>query len=236
MTKQGAREPARPAQATVHWFCKRNPEDYVRSVHGFTRDPSSDEDYVDDPFTTIDDVANEEGDMESDEEIADAAVPNEVDVEAKARHRLWRTRDVVTRHWAREVNLARLSPRPARVECVDAGVSAATTVKDDAPESVADASSDSADPGTHESNVDEGDAVVDSNVDEDDANVEDGDAVVDSNVDEGHDENALNEGGETASGVGDFIREYVHARTDAEEERDKRKKRPESQRRKHAPN
>ncbi|ETP52991.1 hypothetical protein F442_02085 [Phytophthora nicotianae P10297] len=198
MTKQGAREPARPAQATGHWFCKRNPEDYVRYVHGFTRDPSSDEDYVDDPFTTIDDVANEEADMESDEEIADAAVP----VDDK-------------------------NATPGKEACCN----------HDAPESVADDSNDSADPGTHESNVDEGDAVVDSNVDEDDANVEDGDAVVDSNVDEGHDENALNEGGETASGVGDFIREYVHAaRTDAEEERDKRKKRPESQRRKHAPN
>ncbi|KUF86387.1 hypothetical protein AM587_10013344 [Phytophthora nicotianae] len=170
-----------------HWFCKRNPEDYVRSVHGFTRDPSSDEDYVDDPFTTIDDVANEEADMESDEEIADAAVPVD-DKNATPGKEV--SSFVVTE------------------QCVDAGVSAATTVKDDAPESVADDSNDSADPGTHESNVDEGDAVVDSNVDEDDANVEDGDAVVDSNVDEGHDENALNEDGETASGVG-MLRYYV---------------------------
>ncbi|ETI37482.1 hypothetical protein F443_16536 [Phytophthora nicotianae P1569] len=81
MTKQGALEPARPAQATGHWLRERKPGDYVRSVHGFTRDPSSDEDYVDDPFATTDDVANEEADVESlegeenDEVIADAAVP-----------------------------------------------------------------------------------------------------------------------------------------------------------------
>ncbi|ETL84401.1 hypothetical protein F442_16373 [Phytophthora nicotianae P10297] len=54
MTKQGAREPARPAQSTGHWLRERKPVDYVRSVHGFTRDPSSDEDYVDDPFATTD--------------------------------------------------------------------------------------------------------------------------------------------------------------------------------------
>ncbi|ETK77695.1 hypothetical protein F441_16346 [Phytophthora nicotianae CJ01A1] len=92
-------------------------------------------------------------------------------------------------------------------QCVDAGkkdasTSAATTVKDDAPMSVADDGNDTADPATRVSNVDEGDA-----------NVEDGDAVADSNVDEGHDENALNEDGDTASGV-DFIRGSLSRRSD----------------------
>ncbi|ETL37872.1 hypothetical protein L916_10482 [Phytophthora nicotianae] len=62
MANQRARE---PAQATGHWLRKRKPVDYVRSVHGFTRDPSSDEDYVDDPFAMTDDVANEEANMGS---------------------------------------------------------------------------------------------------------------------------------------------------------------------------
>ncbi|ETK87028.1 hypothetical protein F441_06297 [Phytophthora nicotianae CJ01A1] len=92
-----------------------------------------------------------------------------------------------------------------------------------------------------------GDAGVDLNVGEDDTNVE----VDDVNVDEGdadaevkvnaivnegadgdtttHEGNALNGDGDTTSGV-DFIREFAHAsRTNAEQERDKRKKRPESQ-------
>ncbi|ETO78805.1 hypothetical protein F444_06356 [Phytophthora nicotianae P1976] len=92
-----------------------------------------------------------------------------------------------------------------------------------------------------------GDAGVDLNVGEDDMNVE----VDDVNVDEGdadaevkvnaivnegadgdtttHEGNALNGDGDTTSGV-DFIREFAHAsRTNAEQERDKRKKRPESQ-------
>ncbi|ETL40164.1 hypothetical protein L916_08605, partial [Phytophthora nicotianae] len=91
----------------------------------------------------------------------------------------------------------------------DAGASAATTVKDDAPVSVADDGNDIADPETRDSNVDEGDA-----------NVEDGDAVVDWTVDEA-DAN-VDEGD-------------VDAEVDANQECDKRKKRLESQRRKHAP-
>ncbi|ETI44437.1 hypothetical protein F442_10759 [Phytophthora nicotianae P10297] len=99
------------------------------------------------------------------------------------------------------MTLARLPPQPARVEvmtqrqisilscsyfclssfvvtglCVDAGkkdacASAATTAKDDAPESMPNDSNDSAGPEARDSNVDEGDA-----------NMEDGDAAVDSNV------------------------------------------------------
>ncbi|KAG2829474.1 hypothetical protein JG687_00017428 [Phytophthora cactorum] len=56
MTKREAREPARPAQLAGHWLRERNHVDYVRSVQGFTRDSSSDEDYIDDPFATTEDV------------------------------------------------------------------------------------------------------------------------------------------------------------------------------------
>ncbi|ETP14260.1 hypothetical protein F441_10781 [Phytophthora nicotianae CJ01A1] len=183
MANQRARE---PAQATGHWLRKRKPVDYVRSVHGFTRDPSSNEDYVDDPFAMTDDVANEEANMgslegeENNEVIADDTVPNNVDVETKnapaamtgpgsGDAALGTSDDVGT-------TTAATSASGVTGLCVDAGkkdacASAATTAKDDAPESMPNDSNDSAGPEARDSNVDEGDA-----------NMEDGDAAVDSNV------------------------------------------------------
>ncbi|ETM46572.1 hypothetical protein L914_08558 [Phytophthora nicotianae] len=232
------------------WLRERKPVDYVQAVHGFTRDPSSDEDYVDDPVATTDDVANENTDMESlegeenDEGIADATVPvenndaapgekdvnmaeNDVDVDAKnapaavadprSGDAAMGTRDDIGTTTAAtstsggedstQISILSylykcLSSFEVTEQCVDAGkkdtgTSAATTVKDDAPVSVADDGNDIADPETRDSNVDEGDAnvedgdaVVDWTVDEADANVDEGDvdAEVDANVNEGHDE------------------------------------------------
>ncbi|KAG3093204.1 hypothetical protein PI125_g16921 [Phytophthora idaei] len=51
-----------------HWLRERKHVDYVRSVQGFTGDPSSDENYIDDPFATTEDVANEWAGMENLEE------------------------------------------------------------------------------------------------------------------------------------------------------------------------
>ncbi|KAG3244694.1 hypothetical protein PI124_g10551 [Phytophthora idaei] len=65
MTKREAHEPARPAQLAGHWLRERKHVDYVRSVQGFTRDSSSDEDYIDDPFATTEDVANEGAEMKN---------------------------------------------------------------------------------------------------------------------------------------------------------------------------
>ncbi|KAG3110298.1 hypothetical protein PI125_g10142 [Phytophthora idaei] len=48
-----------------HWLRERKHVDYVRSVQGFTRDSSSDEDYIDDPFATTEDVANEGAEMKN---------------------------------------------------------------------------------------------------------------------------------------------------------------------------
>ncbi|KAG6945951.1 hypothetical protein JG688_00016284, partial [Phytophthora aleatoria] len=68
MTKREACELARPVQLAGRWLRERKHVDYVRSVQGCTRDPSSDEDYIDDPFATTEDVANEGADMENLEE------------------------------------------------------------------------------------------------------------------------------------------------------------------------
>ncbi|KAG3243756.1 hypothetical protein PI124_g11424 [Phytophthora idaei] len=70
MAKPGPRKPARSSQATGRRLRERKPVDYIRSVQGFTRDPTSNEDYIDDSFATAEDVANEAADMESLEEEA----------------------------------------------------------------------------------------------------------------------------------------------------------------------
>ncbi|KAG3234203.1 hypothetical protein PI124_g20741 [Phytophthora idaei] len=70
MLKPAPREPARSAQATGYWLPERKPVGYVRSVQGITRDPTSDEDHIDDSFATAEDVANEEAGMASLEEEA----------------------------------------------------------------------------------------------------------------------------------------------------------------------
>ncbi|KAG6956464.1 hypothetical protein JG688_00011412 [Phytophthora aleatoria] len=70
MAKPGPRKPARSSQATGRRLRERKPVDYIRSVQEFTRDPTSNEDYIDDSFATAEDVANEAADMESLEEEA----------------------------------------------------------------------------------------------------------------------------------------------------------------------
>ncbi|KAI9995076.1 hypothetical protein PInf_012120 [Phytophthora infestans] len=61
MPKQQAR---REAQNTGRCLRARPHVDYLLAGRGFIHDSSSDEDYVDDPLATVEDIANEDADME----------------------------------------------------------------------------------------------------------------------------------------------------------------------------
>ncbi|KAI9994215.1 hypothetical protein PInf_016783 [Phytophthora infestans] len=61
MPKQQAR---REAQSTGRCLRARPHVDYLLAKRGFIHDSSSDEDYVDDPLVTGEDIANEDADME----------------------------------------------------------------------------------------------------------------------------------------------------------------------------
>ncbi|KAI9997276.1 hypothetical protein PInf_000716 [Phytophthora infestans] len=61
MPKQQAR---REAQSTGRCLRARPHVDYLLAGRGLIHDSSSDEDYVDDPLVTVEDIANEDADME----------------------------------------------------------------------------------------------------------------------------------------------------------------------------